>query len=54
MITGTCNFLAVIWNVAFVAETSTLKSTSETFVALSLIAATASIFTLLNITQSLD
>ena len=50
--TGTYNFVSVILNVAFVAEKSTPGTTLETFVALSSVAATASIFVLVNIMQS--
>ena len=46
--------MSVILNVAFAAETSTPATAFETFTTLSLVAATASLFALLNITQSLD
>ena len=43
--------MSVILNVAFVAETSTPGTTFETFAALSSVAATTSLFALLNIIQ---
>ena len=46
--------MSVIGNVAFAAETSTLRTTFQKFVALGSVAATASFFALLNIMQSLE
>ena len=51
---GTYSFVSVILNVAFHAETFTPKTLFETFVALSSVAATSSIFALINIAQCLD
>ena len=51
MTTGTYNFVSFTFNVAFVAEISTSECTSETFAALSLVAAAASLFALLKVAR---
>ena len=49
--TGTCNFVSVVLNVAFVAETSTAGFTFEIFAALNSVAAIASLLELFNTTH---